>query len=259
MTPAKQGNITPYPIVFEDAMQQHTPGPGQRILIGNVRDTITDDWFNPDFWQAQGKIYATKTGRASTYFFSHEDLKAVLRHYWRGGLIGKLLRDQYLFTGYANTRVWKEFSLLEEMHKSGLNVPEPIAARISRHGIIYRADIITRAIEGASSLLDILKERALSEVEIDKVANTLAAFHNRGIYHADLNINNILFDGEGKVYLIDFDRGEKRRPQADWQAANMARLARSFNKETGRQPRFHWTQKNWQQLEGAYRSALSEP
>ena len=63
----------------------------------------------------------------------------------------------------------------------------------TKRGLIYRGDIITEAVKGAKSLLDILIERPLTEDELKRIANTVALFHSKGVYHADLNINNILF------------------------------------------------------------------
>ena len=101
------------------------------------------------------KIYAQKKGRASVWFFKHDNIKGVLRHYWRGGLVGKILQDQYLYLGLEKTRVFQEFELLTQLKQKGLNVPIPIAAQVTKTGFIYRGDIITSAINGAQSLLDI--------------------------------------------------------------------------------------------------------
>ena len=217
---------------------------------------ISLNWFDAEYWQQQDKIVGTKKGRATAWFFCHNDLTAVLRHYWRGGLVGKVLSDQYLYRDVAKTRVYQEFALMMRLIKLGLNVPMPIAAKISVNGLIYRGDIITQAIAGAQSLLDVLKIRNLTELELLKIAETIAKFHNNGVYHADLNINNILFNEAGDVFIIDFDRGELRTPHLNWQQANIARLARSFNKEQGRNHVMHWQQSDWQQLHAAYQSAL---
>ena len=132
----------------------------------------------------------------------------------------------------------------------------PLAAHVLQSGLIYRGDIITEAIEGAKSLLDILVGRSLSKVEIMQVAECIATFHREGVYHADLNINNILFSGDNKVYLIDFDRGAMRTPKAQWQQQNMDRLKRSFAKEAGRNTYFCWQESDWQQLVKVYRDNL---
>ena len=217
---------------------------------------ISLNWFDAEYWQQQEKIVGSKKGRATAWFFCHNELTAVLRHYWRGGLIGKVLNDQYLYLGLEKTRVYQEFALMMKLCEMGLNVPKPITAKVTQHGLIYRGDIITQAIEGAQSLLDVLKKRALTADELTMIGNTIAQFHNLGVYHADLNINNILFDNTGAVYIIDFDRGEIKPVQEQWQQANISRLLRSFEKELGRNPVMHWQKSDWQQLHATYQSAL---
>lgn len=236
---------------------QHTIN--QHIILSHPEYSaeINLNWFDADYWQQQDKIVGAKKGRATAWFFSYHGLTAVLRHYWRGGLIGKLLSDQYIFLGLEKTRVYCEFSLMIKLCQLGLNVPKPIAAKITQSGFVYRGDIITQAINGAKSLLDVLITRPLTEQELIKIASTIAQFHNHGVYHADLNINNILFDETGEVYIIDFDRGAIKTPNTRWQNTNMTRLERSFNKELGRNEVMYWQPSNWQQLKNYYQSQIN--
>ncbi len=230
----------------------------QHIILSHPEYSaqISLNWFDAEYWQQQEKIVGSKKGRATAWFFCHNELTAVLRHYWRGGLVGKFLSDQYFYIGLEKTRVFQEFALMMQLCEMGLNVPKPITAKVTKHGLIYRGDIITQAIEGAQSLLDVLKKRALTADELIKIGNTIAQFHSSGVYHADLNINNILFDSTGAVYIIDFDRGEIKPVQEQWQQANISRLLRSFEKELDRNPVMHWQKSDWQQLHATYQSAL---
>lgn len=222
----------------------------------DYKDELTQQWFHASYWQQQEKIVGAKKGRATAWFFKHQQLTGVLRHYWRGGLVGKLLSDQYLYFGLKQTRVYKEFTLMMRLRELGLNVPTPIGAKIKTSGFIYRGDIITEAVTGAKSVLDILITRPLSQSELKAIAATLSDFHNHGVYHADLNINNILFDDTGKVFIIDFDRGEIKKPHPSWQTENIKRLARSFAKEQGRNEQMHWRQSDWQSLICDYQALL---
>ena len=105
-------------------------------------------------------------------------------------------------------------------------------------------------------MLDKLKQTPLTEAEWQATAETLARFHNAGVFHADLNINNILFDEHGKVFLIDFDRGEIRKPAQQTVENNMDRLKRSFIKELNRNTEFYWQQSDWVEFYAVYRSLL---
>ncbi|NOU52374.1 3-deoxy-D-manno-octulosonic acid kinase [Pseudoalteromonas sp. JBTF-M23] len=227
-------------------------------LLSNEKTTsdVFLDWFDPTHWQQLNAIVATKKGRATAWFYKHNEHVNVLKHYWRGGLVGKLLSDQYFFYGLKKTRVYKEFELLCALDNLGLPVPKPVAAKVSVQGLIYRGDLITSAINGATSLCERLQISQATEQELSLVGRTIAQFHNQGVYHADLNINNILFGDDGKVYLIDFDRGQLRPQQAAWQRANMERLHRSFKKEAGKWPTFNFSELDWQTLLSAYQATI---
>ncbi|NKC19749.1 MULTISPECIES: 3-deoxy-D-manno-octulosonic acid kinase [Pseudoalteromonas] len=235
---------------------QITKQPHSYLLTPSALDyDISEEMFNPEYWQKNNAIVGSKEGRATAWFVRFNQGIAVLKHYYRGGLIGKLLSDQYIFTKLENTRVYQEFALLEQLQLMGLPVPTPLGARISLHFGIYRADILTEAVPEATSVCEVLQARALSANELESIGHTIAQFHRAGAYHDDLNINNILFDANGKVFLIDFDKGKIMQPNSSWQHANMERLQRSFKKEAGKWPTFYFDENQWQVLMQAYRSA----
>ncbi len=74
---------------------------GNHTLLTAVTNPlkINQDWFSPDYWRSKNAIIAEKKGRSTTWFIKYSSGTGVLRHYWRGGLVGKILSDQYLFTG----------------------------------------------------------------------------------------------------------------------------------------------------------------
>ena len=77
-------------------------------------------------------------------------------------------------------------------------------------------------------------------------------FHQRGVYHADLNAHNILWTESGEVYLIDFDKGQLRETRRSWQLANLNRLQRSLSKLVQLEQKFHFTQQDWDHLVAGY-------
>ncbi len=209
--------------------------------------------FEPQHWQEQGAVVGRSHGRGETLFVSHPEGDWVLRHYRRGGLIARLTEDLYIYTGLAATRVWREFELLNQMHEQGLPVPRAVAGRVTQHGLCYRADILIDRIEGAQDLVAMLKQAPLPPANWQQIGKVIRLFHQRGIWHADLNAHNILLDHEGKVFLIDFDRGSRRQPDADWHQHNLDRLYRSLQKEQGLDPQLHWSTDDWQALLEGYR------
>ncbi|WP_394129180.1 3-deoxy-D-manno-octulosonic acid kinase [Shewanella maritima] len=209
-------------------------------------------------WQQNNAITGQSKGRYTTWFVQPEQVEQqwVLRHYWRGGLAEKLSKDAYLYTGLHNTRAIAELGLLEQLYNEGFAVPKPIAAQIQRFGIWYRADIIIERIAGAQDLVAILSAHPMNDALWFSLGVTIAKFHQRGVYHADLNAKNILLTGE-QFYLIDFDRGELRKANSHWQQANISRLKRSFDKEKTKLPKLAFTENNWQQLLKGYQQQLA--
>jgi 3-deoxy-D-manno-octulosonic acid kinase len=55
-------------------------------------------------------------------------------------------------------------------------------------------------------------------------------FHDHEIFHADLNVRNILIDSSKKVWLIDFDRSFQGKLGWRQKKSNLRRLLRSLRK-----------------------------
>lgn len=221
--------------------------------------TFRPEMLNSEYWQTKNAIVGSAQGRGTTWFIATKNSAGmmrnwVLRHYYRGGLMGKVINDQYLYTGITNTRAAREFALLKSMRALGLPAPKPVAFRVIKHGLFYRADLLSSRIENASDLVGLLSKHKINELLWQQIGKVIKAFHQHGIYHHDLNAHNILVDDNDKVWLIDFDRGEQRQQQINWPEKNMARLLRSFRKENNRLTNFHWHEKNWQALLNGYQS-----
>lgn len=225
----------------------------------NEIENFNANMLSAKFWQEKDAITGSAQGRGTTWFVRYKDNKCtqekhwVLRHYYRGGLIGKLINDSYFFTSQKNTRAAQEFTLLAHMQTLALPAPKPIAYRVTRHGLFYQADLLSSRIENAQDLVAILSKQTISNNLWKKIGVTIKHFHDHNIYHHDLNAHNILIDAQENVFLIDFDRGEVRASdQNRWQKSNMARLQRSFLKEKKQLPTFYWTLENWQWLIDSY-------
>jgi 3-deoxy-D-manno-octulosonic acid kinase len=187
------------------------------------------DWFDAAHWLVQGRAQNVSGGRGGAIYLDAPFGRCVLRHYRRGGMVARVMGDRYLWTGAERTRGFAEFALLAELHGRGLRAPAPVAARYQRKGAHYRADLITRRIEGASTLAELVARDRCDAGAAARVGETIAEFHAAGVYHADLNAHNVLLVGE-TVWLVDFDRGQMRTPARAWQLANLARLRRSLLK-----------------------------
>lgn len=197
-----------------------------------IRSTIALDEHAPEtlFTMAKSDGNRHDLGRGNTYFFRYQEQDFVFRHYQRGGLLGRVITDSYLYLGLQQTRAWREFDLLARLFAANLPVPEPIAIRIQRRGILYHADLITRRIANSESLSTRLKQQKISPEIWQKIGATIAQMHALNVYHTDLNAHNILIDSSDNIWLIDFDKCYQRQLSQQQKQANLQRLHRSFSK-----------------------------
>lgn len=232
-------------------MQQIAPNPNTMIWYdSDYISSPAEELFTPDFWKAQNKVIGSAQGRGTTWFIETEHLPAALRHYRRGGLFGKLVRDQYWFNGWQNTRSFQEFSLLNKLAKANVNVPRPLAAIAIRSGLYYRADLLSEKIANARDLVAILQDGALDKAAYHRIGAEIRAMHDAGVNHTDLNIHNVLMDAQNNVWIIDFDKCSEQAGDS-WKQDNLSRLMRSFEKELGRY-QIHWQPTDFDALLAGY-------
>jgi 3-deoxy-D-manno-octulosonic acid kinase len=219
------------------------------------------EWFEINHWQQQHAARLARGGRGNVVFIDAaidgRQHHWVLRHYRRGGLIGKLINDQYLWLGADATRCVREWRLLAQLYAQGLPVPRPVAVRYVRSGISYRADLLTETITGARTLTECLEHSILPSVVWQAIGTTIARFHAAGVHHADLNAHNIVFDAQQAVILLDFDRGQVQPLKSRWVDVVLARLLRSLNK-LQQQRGIHFALHDWQQLKIAHDEYLKQ-
>jgi 3-deoxy-D-manno-octulosonic acid kinase len=201
-------------ILYDDALTSHAGA----------------ELFSPLHWARQTSLRDATGGRGNTWIVVGDNDEWVLRHYRRGGVVRHFNRDRYLWRGLEYTRPWREWRLLSYLYKKGLPVPQPVAVQVLRYGPAYRGDLITRLIPDAHSLAAQLRQGESECLPWERVGTCIRRFHDAGVYHADLNAHNILVNGDGQIYLIDFDAGELRKTKASWQQANLRRLSRSLRK-----------------------------
>ena len=211
-----------------DAYIKHVEAAMGYLVACSFEKSFREEWFDPDFWNDQA-IPVAKGGRGSAWFIYRESGDLVLRHFCRGGVPGRFLTRDYIYTRADAVRSFSEFRLLTRLHRDGLPVPEPVAAGYWRRGpVFYHASIITRRIPGAKPLSEFA---STSHLDTWRAAGTcIRRFHDAGVFHADLNCMNVLVSDQ--VYLIDFDRGHvmTNRERDNWKVSNISRLQRSVNK-----------------------------
>jgi 3-deoxy-D-manno-octulosonic acid kinase len=150
----------------------------------------------------------------------------VIKHYRRGGLMRHLNERIYLKCG--KTRAQRELELLTIVGALGIDVPQPVAYAY-RGRLFYQAWLVTREIQQPVSLasLSLQNEKKTGKIMESVVEQVLSLIQNN-ILHVDLHPGNVVVDGSGKVYLLDFDKGRiyhgnrqklKNRYVARWQRA----------------------------------------
>ncbi len=191
-------------------------------ILGSCNDPVR--WFDPLNPDLHAELVQAG-GRAAAWFIHIGEQACVLRHYRRGGMAARFLRDQYLWTGAARSRAVAEFAMMQSMWLAGLPVPQPLAAGIWRKGLCYRAALITAKVPDAQPLAHVVDAEAWSQA-----GKAIAKMHQAEVWHADLNVFNVLIDPQLNAWLIDFDRARTGYLNPFRRSENLARLLRSVRK-----------------------------
>lgn len=203
-----------YGAILFDRTQLRQPEPG---------------WFDPAHWGEAAQAVG-EGGRGGAWFLQTGAGDAVLRHYLRGGWMASLSRDGHLWRGIQRVRSFAEFRLLRQLRARKLPVPLPFAAWYRREGMHYRAAILLQRLQDVHAFATLAAD---GSAPWGPAGQLVARFHRAGLDHADLNAHNILFDGAGRGWMIDFDRSRLRIPATGWREANLRRLHRSLLKRRG--------------------------
>lgn len=138
---------------------------------------------------------------------------ALLRRYHHGGAFRRLT-DRVFFTWPP--RPFRELMITEELRRCGLSTVEVYGACVEPvWGPFYSGWLATRAIPGAQDIWAALQSGLIREAGEEKclraVARSVRELHRQGVYHADLNLKNILICLENRsatAYIIDFDKAK---------------------------------------------------
>ena len=223
------------------------------VYDDSIVGQINEQWFDPQWWPDSDPVPG-QGGRGNTRFVDHEGGQWVLRHYYRGGFIGRFVADRYWWSGFERSRPWLEWTLLARLASQGLPVPRPIAARTVQRGMFYTGDLITQRIPNAAPLAWKLANGAVDASAWKTIGRVIAEFHAAGVFHSDLNAHNILLDDAGKVFVLDFDRGRIMSGSENWQQTNLDRLKRSLAKISAA-GNTAFAASDWEQLRAAYEAA----
>src|SRR5210317_1711251 len=114
------------------------------------------DYFSVDYWRNREAVTGEAVGRGSAWFVEAPHGPVVLRRYLRGGWAATVSRQTYFFTGVTNSRPFREYHVLVELHAKGLPVPRPVAALCQYRGVLSTGAIMTACIPNAKPFADVL-------------------------------------------------------------------------------------------------------
>ena len=162
--------------------------------------------------------------------------RMIVRRYFHGGLFAFITRNLFLF----GSRSFRELALAEEIRSCGIPTIEPIGAihRPTKF-LFYKAYLLSLEVPHALNLIQYFQkmEPHLSSATLSRKRNMIRSagfllrqFHEFGFFHGDLQLKNILLNGE-ELLLIDFDRSYRKRTLSlREKMKNLLRLNRSVEK-----------------------------
>jgi 3-deoxy-D-manno-octulosonic acid kinase len=224
------------------------------MLAGHLLgETPMTAWFDAAQWRRGGAVAIETSGRGAALIVEHGSDTWVLRHYRRGGVVARFIDDHYLWLGAERTRAFREWRLLRKLRDAGLPVPNPVAAHVYRTGPIYTADIITSYLPDTRKLSWFIGQGRAPADCWRRVGAMIRAVHDHGVDHPDLTAHNVLLDGAGNTFLVDFDNAYFKAP-GEWRRLGLERMNRSLRKvalETGTD----FDAAAWRDVEAGYAGA----
>jgi Lipopolysaccharide kinase (Kdo/WaaP) family len=182
---------------------------------------------------------ATEAGagnRQSAYRLDLEEgVELFARRGRRGGLIASILSDVYLG---ITPRPLTELAVTIEAMRRGIPVAQPMGAMVEWIApVLYRGFFLTRAVRGMT-LWEFVKtddDPTVRSHVLEQARAAIDTMHNKGLFHADLNLHNLLVTrarDSFTVNIIDLDKSQlfDAPLSAAMRHTNRARLMRSARK-----------------------------
>jgi len=165
--------------------------------------------------------------------------RMLIRQYLRGGLLRFFNRDLY----WQDRRPSRELLLTVQAAAAGIPTSQVLAAVcVPCTGPFWRGYLIVRELASCCDLPEYLQRLSTQDRAgffqekrrvIKQVAALVRLMHDRGFFHADLNMKNILIDTAApeRLYIIDWDKSYHRDLLSTGRRrVNVLRLCRSMIK-----------------------------
>lgn len=134
----------------------------------------------------------------------------VVKQFARGGVIRYINHQTYLKLG--TPRCAREMGWLQEARRLGICVPHPVAWADDGGHLFYRCWLVTKTIPETVSLAQMgLQNPKQPAAVFPMISRQMAILIENRIHHKDMHPGNILVDGQGDVFFIDFDKAARHR------------------------------------------------
>lgn len=221
-----------------------TPLGFRRITWNNERLMLVREGLDPH-WITSTVLLSNGAGKEASDFYGRGMLRRIrsndgddvlLRAYRHGGVLRRFTGEVF-FTWPA--RPFRELVVTEKARQRGIPTLDILAALVERTwGPFYRGWLVTRELGGAEDLWRALQKGDYAgdgRLLLQAVARSIRQMHLQGVYHADLNLKNILVrreNGEIRATMIDFDKARLYPREVPMVLANrnLNRLLRSVRK-----------------------------
>lgn len=213
---------------------------------------FTPEMFDVAYWEVLARVKEANSGRGAVWYIRASHINLVLRHFRRGGLIARIIKDWFFLFG-AKSRVEIEQNILMEAYNKSLPVPRCVGYRVQKWGVFCKMDILMEEISEAENLFEKLLRSPVDTAVWENIGSTIRRLHNENFIHGDLNVHNILVDASQKIWIIDFDKASNAYVGKVKKLQNLERLKRSLNKELKKHPKLFWQPADWQPFMNGYR------
>ena len=174
--------------------------------------------------------------RQSAYRLDLEEgVELFARRGRRGGLMASMLSDVYLG---ITPRPLNELAVTIEAMRRGIPVAQPMGAMVEWIApVLYRGFFLTRAVRGMT-LWEFVKtddDPMVRSHVLEQARAAIDTMHEKGLFHADLNLHNLLVTrarDSFTVIIIDLDKSRlfDAPLSSAMRHSNLARLMRSARK-----------------------------
>ncbi|HVT43679.1 MAG TPA: lipopolysaccharide kinase InaA family protein [Thermoanaerobaculia bacterium] len=234
------------PSGYSRPMGKETPASGEwiRLVTGDVHslcrpglEAAIAETYSQHRW-----IYDALIGRSDSTVFRGRhpvvggvlaDQRVVIKRMYHGGVLARIGGDAFLTSARARAHV----ELAGYLAAHGVATPPVVFVSWRRMNGFIRSEIGFERIYGAIDADELFfgERRAPEgwEGRAAAIGALLARLHQIRFLHADVNLMNFLFAGDGKTYVLDLDKTTLRRRALSpgERNRNLERLERSIRKQ----------------------------